>query len=203
MTVRDAKRALRDAVLTARDALTPAARADASRVIAERIAATATFQSARVVLLTLPFRSEWDARLVAREALAAGKVVAAPRVDPSARMLRPLRIRDLDTDVETGYRGVPEPRATCTAVLPEAIDWVLVPGVAFDATGRRLGYGGGYYDRLLPLLPPMAPRVAGAFDLQLCDDAVPASPHDIDVDMIVTESRTLVIHRAGAPSVAS
>ena len=70
----------------------------------------------------------------------------------------------------------------------DAIDWVLVPGVAFDRDGRRLGYGGGYYDRLLPLLSPRAARVAGAFDLQIVD-RVPAAPHDVAVDAIVTEIR--------------
>ncbi len=67
---------------------------------------------------------------------------------------------------------------------------MLVPGVAFDLAGGRLGYGGGYYDRLLPLLAPAAARVAGAFEVQLVD-LVPATPHDLPVDAIVTESRLL------------
>ncbi|HET6803720.1 MAG TPA: 5-formyltetrahydrofolate cyclo-ligase, partial [Casimicrobiaceae bacterium] len=104
--------------------------------------------------------------------------------------LRPLRIVDLDRDVESGYRGIPEPRATCAAVALQTIDWVLTPGVGFDAAGRRLGYGGGYYDRLLPLLPRAASRVAGAFEVQLVD-RVPAAPHDIGVDCIVTEQRII------------
>ena len=71
---------------------------------------------------------------------------------------------------------------------------MLVPGVAFDLAGRRLGYGGGYYDRLLPLLSPDAARVAGAFELQIVD-RVPAAPHDVAVGTIVTESRTLALGR--------
>ena len=190
MTVRDEKRALREAVLAAREALDPAWRAQASQAIAARIVGMDGFASARLLLVTLPFRSEWNATLVVAHALAAGKVVAAPRVDAPARMLRAYRIADLDRDIERGYRGIPEPRASCTEVALEHVDWVLVPGVAFDACGGRLGYGGGYYDRLLPFVAPGAPRVAGAFDMQVVD-AVPTAPHDIAVDFVVTEQRTL------------
>jgi 5-formyltetrahydrofolate cyclo-ligase len=187
---RDEKRALRERVIAARDALAPAVRARASSAIAARIASLEAFRNARVVLLTLPFRSEWDARLLARRALAAGKIIAVPRVDAPARMLRALRIVDLDRDVEAGYRGIPEPRADCPAIALDTIEWTLVPGVAFDASGRRLGYGGGYYDRLLPLLANGAPRIAGAFEAQVID-RVPAAPHDVGVDGIVTERRVL------------
>ena len=197
MSLRDDKRVLRDSVMAARDALPAAHRARASRSIADRIAALTAWRAARVVLLTLPFRSEWDARLVVRDALAAGKTVAAPRVDAPARMLRALVIDDLERDVEDGHRGIPEPYADRPAIPLERIDWVLVPGIAFDAAGRRLGYGGGYYDRLLPLLPPAAARVAGAFEAQIVE-RVPAAPHDIGVDCIVTERRTLACARMPA-----
>jgi 5-formyltetrahydrofolate cyclo-ligase len=197
MSLRDDKRALRESVTAARDALPAALRARASRSIADRIAALPAWRAARVVLLTLPFRSEWDARLVLQDALAAGKTVAAPRVDAPARMLRALAIDDLERDVEDGFQGIPEPRADRPPVPLDRIDWVLVPGIAFDATGKRLGYGGGYYDRLLPLLPPAAARVAGAFDVQIVE-RVPAARHDIGVDCIVTERRMLACARMPA-----
>jgi len=187
---RERKRSLRDAILETRDALDPAWREEASAAIAARIGEDAFFHRARTVLLTLPFRSEWNAMRIVERALATGKTVGAPRVDTRARMLRALAIDDPARDIEAGYRGIPEPRAGCRAIALAHVDWVLVPGVAFDAAGRRLGYGGGYYDRLLPLLPATAPRVAGAFDAQIVD-AVPAAAHDIGVDCVVTESRTL------------
>ena len=197
MTLRDDKRALRESLTVARDALPATLRARASRSIADRIAALPTWRAARVVLLTLPFRSEWDARLVARDALAAGKTVALPRVDASVRMLRALAIEDLDRDVEPGYPGISEPRADRPAIPLAEIDWVLVPGIAFDPAGKRLGYGGGYYDRLLPLLPRAAERVAGAFETQIVE-RVPAARYDIGVDCIVTERRVLACARMPA-----
>jgi 5-formyltetrahydrofolate cyclo-ligase len=187
---RERKRSLRDAILAMRDALDPAWREEASAAIAARIGEDAFFHRARTVLLTLPFRSEWNAMLVVERALAAGKIVAVPRVEPAERMLRAYRIADAGRDIEPGYRGIPEPRVGCPAIALDRIDWVLVPGVAFDTAGRRLGYGGGYYDRLLPFVSPTAARVAGAFDMQIVD-AVPTAAHDLGVDVVVTEQRTL------------
>lgn len=197
MSLHDDKRILRETLMATRDALPAAERERASRSIAARIEALPAWGAARVVLLTIPFRGEWDARLLIDHALAAGKTVGAPRVDPAARMLRALQITDVDRDVEAGYRGIPEPRADRPPIPLDAIDWVLVPGIAFDLTGKRLGYGGGYYDRLLPLLPAAAPRVAGAFEAQVID-RVPSAPHDVGVDRIVTERRMLECARMSA-----
>jgi 5-formyltetrahydrofolate cyclo-ligase len=181
-------------VLAERDALPEAVRIAASAAISARILERADFRAARAVLLTLPFGSEWDTVAVVRAALAAGSIVAVPRVDKASRMLELHAIADPERDVVGGYRGIPEPLPACPLVSRETIDFVLVPGVAFDRTGRRMGYGGGYYDRLLPLLSPRVARVAGAFDVQLVD-RVPAAPHDIAVDAIVTESRELAVPR--------
>ena len=190
----EAKAALRARVLAARDAMPPAVRTSASAAIVARIMARADYIAARGILVTLPFESEWDTTALVRAALAAGKTVAVPRVDKSARMLDLHGVADLARDVVAGFRGIPEPARTRPKIAHDAIDFIVVPGVAFDSEGRRLGYGGGYYDRLLPLLLPIAARVAGAFDLQLVE-RVPTGPNDIAIDAVVTESRTLSIPR--------
>lgn len=192
--LRDAKLALRLRILAARDALPPEAHSAASAAIAARVLAVPEFINAKAVLLTLPFRSEWDTLPLVRAALAAGKTVAVPRVDTKTRMLDLHAITEPDRDVSAGHRGVPEPRLDCPRIDRAEIDFVLVPGVAFDLDGRRLGYGGGFYDRLLPLLAAHAARVTGAFDLQLVA-CVPAAPHDIAVDALLTESRMLAVQR--------
>jgi 5-formyltetrahydrofolate cyclo-ligase len=190
MELRSAKLTLRTAALAVRDALDPAARATASREIVARMLALASYRSAGTVLLTLPFRSEWDTRPLVRDALATGRSVALARVDPATRMLRLHRVLSLEADIAPGYQGIPEPISTCAELPPHVVDWVLVPGVAFDRAGGRLGYGGGYYDRLLPLLRADVPRVAGAYAMQIVE-RVPAAPHDESIDALVTEHETL------------
>ena len=188
--LREAKAALRARALAARDAIGPRLRADASQAIADRICGLDSWARARTVLLTLPFRSEWNAALVVARSLAADKLVVLPRADPQAKSLHLHRVADLARDVRPGHLGIPEPRPECPPIDRDAIDWVLVPGVAFDARGGRLGYGGGYYDRLLPGLRPGAPRIAGAFESQLVAE-LPVAAHDCAVDAIVTERRVI------------
>jgi 5-formyltetrahydrofolate cyclo-ligase len=189
-TLRAAKRTVRERIQRARDELPAADRLRAGAAITTAIAARADFAAARTVLLSFSFRSEWETRPLVAAALAAGKTVGAPRVEAATRMLELRRVADLDADLAPGYRGIAEPLPHCPPLALAAIDWVLVPGVAFDTSGYRIGYGGGYYDRLLPLLRADARRVSGVFELQLVEQ-VPAAPHDLTVDAIVTERRTL------------
>lgn len=191
-TLRDAKRAMRDRVLRERDALPLAVREQAGRAIVATLVARADFRAATTVLLSLAFRSEYDTRPLFEAALASGKIVGAPRVNADSRMLEAYAVTDLTRDVAPGFRGIPEPLPHCAAVALDTIDWVLVPGVAFDIRGYRIGYGGGYYDRLLPLLRDDARCVAGAFELQLVEQ-VPSAPHDLAVDAIITERRTVEV----------
>ena len=190
----DAKRELRARILRERDATPAEDRATASASITALLLAREDFASSKTVLLTLPFGSEWDTRALLRAALAGAKTVALPRVNLATGVLDICAITRLEHDAAPGYRGIPEPAAHCELLGVASIDWVLVPGVAFDRAGHRIGYGGGYYDRLLPLLRADAHRVAGAFELQLVDH-VPAASHDVAVDAVVTEARSISIVR--------
>ena len=186
----DAKRELRARILRDRDTKPAGERTTASISISATLSMREDFASSGTVLLTLPFGSEWDTRPLLAQALARAKTVALPRVNLATRMLDLCAITRPEQDVVSGYRGIPEPGAHCAPVDAASIDWVLVPGVAFDRDGRRIGYGGGFYDRLLPLLRADAHRIAGAFELQLVDH-VPAASHDVTVGAIVTETRSI------------
>ena len=97
-------------------------------------------------------------------------------------------------DLVPGFMDIPEPTASCEPVDPQEVDLVLVPGVAFDRQGNRLGYGGGYYDRFLQQCA--APRVALAFATQLVDH-VPTEPHDLRVHAVVTDEEVIRIEPTG------
>jgi 5-formyltetrahydrofolate cyclo-ligase len=101
-----------------------------------------------------------------------------PRVDRQNRRLILHAVEDLHTDLHLARMNIPEPVPDRPIVEPQPIDWVLVPGVAFDRQGHRLGRGGGYYDRLLPQLRKAAPRWALSFSEQLYE-SIPTEPHDV------------------------
>jgi 5-formyltetrahydrofolate cyclo-ligase len=186
----EAKAALRRQILARRDALDPATRLDLSAAALARVAALDAFRRARVMLAYASFGSEPETRPFLGAVLASGRTLVLPRVDRAARRLALHEVRDLDTELRPGTWGIPEPvPAHCRVVVPAEIDFVLVPGVVFDPRGGRIGYGAGYYDRLLAAWPPPPPPVvAAAFELQVVP-AVPVFAGDRRVDLVVTESR--------------
>jgi 5-formyltetrahydrofolate cyclo-ligase len=183
------KNDLRHSALAARDALPAEDRARLSAAICKRAATLPELVAASTIMLFASFRSEIDTDPLIAWALGAGKVVCLPRILGPRRMAA-FRICDPAAELEPGTWGIPEPCDACELVDPQDVDAVLVPGAAFDATGNRCGYGGGFYDTFLPLMRPDAVRVALAFDAQMVED-LPCEPHDLPVTAIVTETRVV------------
>ena len=186
------KRALRERLIAVRSGLSPAARQAASLAIAGRLAGLPAWRLARTVALHAPLGAEVDTAELARLARAAGKRVAWPRISPTGVALE-FACCDADELVPGPARALEPPR-TAPSLSLDAIDLVVVPGVAFDASCRRLGRGRGHYDATLARLRHGTARVGLAFDEQVVD-RVPAEPHDVPLDMVVTGSRLL--HAAG------
>lgn len=123
--------------------------------------------------------------------------VGVPLTLPATSRLRMVRITDPDRDLVPGYLGIAEPRPELVerAALPSgAIDLAIVPGVAFDRSGQRLGYGGGFYDRFLALEAPQALRVGLGFSVQLVE-RLPVLPHDMGLDLLFLENEVLTFRR--------
>jgi len=180
------KATVRRLVLANRSRVSPANRTAAGAAVAGRVAALPEIAKARVVMGFASFGTELPADPVMAWALSSGRRLLVPFVDGSA--LRAAEVASLE-DLAPGYRGIREPLRR-TAVDPAEADVVLVPGVAFDLAGRRLGYGGGFYDSFLAEIDPLVTRVGLCFDLQVVEE-VPAGDHDARVGAIVTERRVI------------
>jgi len=159
------KQDLRRLVAGRVQALDPAERSAQQRVLDSRFVELPGLDRAATVLLYVTaFPEELDTRPWLAWTLEHGRRLVCPRVDRQARMLRLHEVNNLDADLVPAAMGIPEPRPDAPEVEPAEVDWVLVPGLAFDRRGYRLGRGGGYYDRLLPSLRPDAPRWALCLD---------------------------------------
>lgn len=188
------KRAIRARCVGARDALDPALRAAHDAAITARLLENAGYRAASALALYASFGSEYDTAPLIAAALAGGKRVALPRVDRAARALVFHWVASPEADTVAGVWGIREPRESLPAAAPREFDWMLVPGAAFDATGGRIGYGAGYYDRCLPALEARCPRTAACYELQIVE-RVPLEPHDMRVDELVTEARRIDCRR--------
>lgn len=146
------------------------------------------FRSARTILFYIPLRDELDLRPCAVSAIAAGKRVALPRFDPETRTYSAALLDCPIEKLPTGQFGIPEPACTALPVPLNELDFALVPGLAFDPAGRRLGRGKGYYDRLLAQVSGV--KCGVALDLQVVPE-LPFEQHDIAVDYILTPTRWL------------
>lgn len=181
------KKNLRRMLLERRRSLTREECLDASRVIQETFVRNAAFDDAGSIALYAPIHCEVETASVAMAALSAGKTVAFPVVAGDNMVFR--RIASLD-ELEPGVFGIKEPPLRNEALSAETFDLIVVPGVAFDLRGNRIGYGKGYYDRLLHPLEGKGRLVGFCHDFQLVD-SIAGEPHDVRLDMVITEKRVI------------
>jgi 5-formyltetrahydrofolate cyclo-ligase len=184
--LKQAKRELRKQILAERDAMPPSERAAKSEAIAERLLGTSEAIEARTVLAFWSFGTEVDTTPLLERLVAEGTTVALPRIEQGE--LVPMLYTPGEPMAETSF-GAMEP-ASGRILHPDELELVVVPGVAFDRAGGRVGYGAGYYDRLLAHTGSDASNVAIAFALQVVDE-VPRGRFDRPVEAVVTEHEVI------------
>ncbi len=171
-----------------RKALSPEARKKHDEAITKRLFELKEFQQADKVLFYASYNSEVNTELMIVESLEMGKTVLLPKVDTCNNCLTKHIITGLH-ELTPGHMGIPEP-VTDNQMKVEDIHMLVIPGLAFDINGLRLGYGGGFYDKILHRIKNDRTIAALAFELQIVD-SVPGESHDIPVDYILTEERTI------------
>jgi len=190
------KKRLREKLLKRRDSIPPELKAQKEAAIEKRLFTLDAFKKSKSILMYVSFRSEVDTRKYLDDMLRSGKRLILPVVDSRHNVLKLYDVKDT-SELAPGYMGIPEPNIRENRrVTIKDIDLVVIPGTGFDAKGNRLGYGGGYYDRLLSYESKQLaeiehiPTIALAFEEQIGED-IPAEPHDITVDMIITDERLI------------
>jgi 5-formyltetrahydrofolate cyclo-ligase len=177
------KSALRQMIRAQLNNITPAVRAVESAGLCERL--QAQMPSAHTILFFAPLPDELDVWPVLELSVALGTDCALPFFDAEKKIYGAKLLKNLATDIVTGKFGVREPAASCAEIPLNRFDLILVPGLAFDLSGNRLGRGKGFYDRILKEASGI--KCGVGYDFQLLEK-IPAEPHDAPVDFMLTPS---------------
>jgi 5,10-methenyltetrahydrofolate synthetase len=193
------KQRLRHEMAAQRDAISDAERARIAANLTERLVRLPEYGDARSVLATMSIGSEWSTRAFIEKARADGKAIVLPRISGSPKRLELHTVADLRNDLVPGIWNIPEPDpARCPRIQLDHVDFALVPALAADRQGFRLGYGAGYFDQLL----------AGRKARPWCVTALPRAfiverlsheAHDVAVDLVLDECGPLSTDASSEP----
>ncbi len=185
------KAALRSEMIARRDALPEGERERVADALTALVVALPQYAAARTVLATMAIGSEWNTGRFLERAAADGKGIVLPRVTPPPRRLQLHVVPDLQRDLVPGVWDIPEPDpARCEAVSLDTVDFALVPALAADREGFRLGYGAGYFDGLLTGRTAR-PFCVTALPAAFIVERLPSEPHDVPVDLVLDERGTV------------
>lgn len=188
------KRSLRSQMLALRRRMSAAECSRLSGLIQAAVISSAQFVAARSLALYAACDNEVATSEICRAAVATGKVLCYPRVEAGTLVFRQV---SGECELVCGSFGIPEPKEGFPPRTPGELDLIVIPGVAFDLSGNRIGYGKGFYDRTVHALEGSGRLVGLCYDFQLVDTFV-GEPHDVLMDVIITESR---LFRRGSLSI--
>jgi len=194
------KSGIRKQLLALRERLSADMRVSHSTAITERLLQLNEYRQAGTVLGYMNFGAEFASEFWVRRVLADGKKLALPRVNHHTSQLDLYRVEDMESQLAVGLWGIREPiveRCERLAMINE-VEFALLPGVAFTRDGARLGYGRGFYDKLLARMAIRPALAAAAFKLQIVEQ-IPQEATDIKVEWIITEQETIACSANGKP----
>ncbi|SFU43861.1 5-formyltetrahydrofolate cyclo-ligase [Clostridium sp. DSM 8431] len=186
------KKTLRKEILKKRGNISKEERTVFDNIIKEKLEGMDFFNKANNIFIYVGFGSEINTIDYINEFLKMGKRIFVPRTNEENKTMDAVEIKSLDSLVKSGKYQILEPSKEIKAAEKSDLDLVILPGVAFDDKGGRVGYGAGYYDKYLKGLSEDIPKAALCYDFQLIDK-VPMEEHDVRADYIITEKRFIVL----------
>jgi len=189
--IQEKKQEIRDEIVQKISNLGQAPLAAKTKAIEERLFEFANYLEARIALLYTPAAGEVDTLEIIKRSYLYHKIVVLPAYDPQTKKMTLRKVDDPEKDLIQGPRGNMEPNPErCKTVPLDCLDIAIIPGLAMDEKGGRIGLGNGYYDRLIPDLPITTRKVGLVFEDQIVP-MVPMENHDKYVDIVVTDERII------------
>jgi 5-formyltetrahydrofolate cyclo-ligase len=189
------KEAIRRRLLLKRKKLTPEYILKKSKIIADNLLKLDIYQQSTNIMLYVATKLEVQTQEIIKSAQQDKKNIFIPLIIRGSHNLFPSLVKDFEKELIRGDLGIFQPSKEFYRICPpDILDLVIVPGVAFNVQGYRLGRGGGYYDRFLSQLEPRTISVALAFEMQILEE-IPVEEKDIPVDYIITEKRVIKIRK--------
>lgn len=185
------KKQVREQVIKLRDSQSEDKILSKSKIIKDELFDFEYFKKSNIIMFYVSFRSEVKTDFIIKESLKLGKKVVLPQADPKNKKLNIFQVTNFEEDLKEGIWGILEPKDACKKIDIKNIDLVIVPAVAYDMRGYRVGYGGGYYDKFLSEFynsNKNGKTIGLAYELQIIDK-IPADEFDQKVNFIVTEER--------------
>lgn len=184
------KKELRKEIIKKRDELDCTEKKIKDKKIIEKLKGTKEYKEAKEIFIYIGFGSEINTKILIEDALEDGKEVCVPKVINKEMVF--IKINSLENLVTSNY-GILEPVGDKNNFNVDNLGLIIMPGLAFDKQGNRLGYGGGYYDKFLSNNKINVKKIALAYNFQILDK-VPSEEHDIKVDSIITEEKEIEIN---------
>ena len=181
------KKALRKEMLNKRSKLSLKEVEEKSETIANRLFNLNQYKEANFIFSFISFKDEVNTHKIIKKSISMGKRIGVPITIPKTRELQVSELMDFDKELALGFYDILTPKDEYIRIVPsKIIDLILVPGVAFDKRGYRVGYGGGYYDRFFANINKNVIKIGLCFEMQIIPEA-PTDSYDIPVDFILTE----------------
>ncbi|MBP1890091.1 5-formyltetrahydrofolate cyclo-ligase [Clostridium moniliforme] len=191
MNIKELKKEIRKSIIGKRNKIKNKDKTSMDNKIIESFKKEDSYKKARGIFIYIGFGSEINTKVIIEDALKKGKEVYVPKVKGKEMLL--IKIDSLENLVTSSY-GILEPIGDNNNFDVDKLDLLVMPGVAFDNSGNRIGYGGGYYDRFLEKNKTNAEKIALAYEFQILN-SINNEKHDVKVDKIITEERIINISR--------
>lgn len=188
------KKILRKEILYKRDNIENKGKINKDRIIANKLYESEYYKEVSKIFIYVSFGAEINTKIIINKALNDGKKIYIPRSDYKTKLMEAVQIKSLNELIEDSY-GILSPNLENEPIDPNELDLIIIPGVAFDKNGGRIGYGAGFYDRYLKRITKdnhkRIPKVALAYDLQIVEK-VPMYKEDMPIDYILSEKENII-----------